>query len=124
MMHVLNRRCNGGVYPSWRHHFAVPVCLRAAGQIAGGLGFECWRFCITNLASAGLLSCRVEDFSLSAASEATEEPRHGRFVLPTFFLGDGQANRLPHPDFIFMGAASLGLGSQGDNVIRGLLSRN
>src|SRR2546425_2855005 len=44
-----------------------------------------------------------------------------RFVLPTFFLGDGQANRLPrlpHP------AAGLGLGRQGDNVIRSLLNRD
>src|SRR5947207_11749600 len=95
MMHVLHSRCNGGVYPSWRHDFAVPVRLRAAGQIAGGLGFECRLFCMTNLASGGLLSCRAEDFSLPAASEATEEPRRGRFVLPTFSLGDGQANRLP-----------------------------
>src|SRR5207245_2163876 len=97
MMHVLQRRCNGGVYPSWRHDFAVPVCLVAAGQIAGGLGFECWRFRVTNLASGGLLSCRVEDFSLSAASEATEERGDrrrktivcptSRFVLPTFFTG-------------------------------------
>src|SRR5438046_4925045 len=83
---------------------------------------------MTNLASGGLLSCRVEDFSLSAASEVTAERGDrrrktivcptSRFVLPTFFLGDGQAISLPHL------AASLGLGCQGDNAIRSLLNRD
>jgi len=71
------------------------------------------------LASGGVLPCCVEDFSFSAASEATGEPDDRRqktivcptfrFVLPTFFVEDGQAISLPH-DFIFMGAASFWLG--------------
>ena len=62
-----------------------------------------------NFAPGGLEACRVEDFPLSVASEMTQEWLHGRFVLPTFFVGDGQAISLPH-DFISMGAASFWLG--------------
>src|SRR5437016_218403 len=86
------------------------------------------------LASGCLLSCCVEDFSLPAASEATEERGDrrrktivcptSRFVLPTFFTGDGQANRLPRLPRLPRPAASLGLGCQGDNAIRSLLNRD
>jgi len=55
------------------------------------------------------LPCCVEDFSFSAAAEATVERLHGRFVLPTVSVGDGQAISLPH-DFISMGAAIVWLG--------------
>ena len=48
-----------------------------------------------SVASDGQLACRVEDFSLSAVSEAAQEAPHGRFVLQ--ILSSGQATRLPHP---------------------------
>src|SRR5437660_11831984 len=48
----------------------------------------------------------------------TQEWLHGRFVLPTFFMGDEQAISLLHPDFVFRGAASLRLRRQRYKVIR------